>query len=397
MGLAYAPFGLMGGFTVVTLPQMLAAQGVPGGSIAEIVAVCITPTFWAFLVSPLLDVRFRRRNWALGFALLMASASAFTVLHHRNIFLVEAVMTAGYAAAALYAGAVGGWTGALIGEDQDSTLGVWFSVANAGAGSIMIFLVGRVIDRWSLPAIAALVAGLILLPLLLFLVIPAPEPDKTLASESFSRFWRDVLSLLKRREVLVALPLFLLPSASFSLTNTLAGWGLNFSANPRQVALYGALATSIGGIGGSFLIKPLAKLLPLRPMYLGIGIVGASFTLSLLLFPRTPALFGVAMIGENIFQAMAFAAAYAIVFEVIGTGNPLAATTFLLLLSAESLPVVYMGAVDGTGFNWNGVAGGFLADAGFGLAACLLLAILLRRWLWSSPRPPRNIVEHSLS
>lgn len=381
MGLANASFGLMGGFTVVTLPQMLAAQGVPGGRIAEIVAVAITPTFWAFVVSPILDVRFRRRTWALGLALCMAAATGFTALDHRNTTLVEIVMTAGYAAASLFAGAVGGWTGSLIDERQDSSLGIWFSVANAGAGSIMIFLVGRVIGRWSHGAIAGLVAGLILLPLLLFPFIPAPVPDKTLASESFARFWRQVAALFRRREVLVALPIFLLPSASFALTNVLAGVGSAFHAGPRTVSFYSAIGTSVAGIGGSFLIKPLARWLPLRPMYLGIGIVGASFTLSLLAFARTPALFGTAMIGENIFQAMAFAAAYAIVFEVIGQGNPLAATTFLVLLSAQALPVVYMGAFDGRGYSWDGVTGAFLTDAVLSLVVCLLLAVFMRKWL----------------
>src|SRR6185312_3971987 len=39
MGLTNCVFGLMGGFAVVTVPQMLAAQGMSGGHIAAITAV----------------------------------------------------------------------------------------------------------------------------------------------------------------------------------------------------------------------------------------------------------------------------------------------------------------------------------------------------------------------
>jgi PAT family beta-lactamase induction signal transducer AmpG len=96
LSLPVLPFGLMFGFTVVTLPQMLAAQGVPGGHIAEAVAVITSPTFWGFLLGPILDVRFRRRTYATVFALIAALAVAFTSLYHSNLLLVEAAMLTGF-------------------------------------------------------------------------------------------------------------------------------------------------------------------------------------------------------------------------------------------------------------------------------------------------------------
>ena len=73
MGLSNAPFGLVSGFIVLPLPQMLAAQGVPELKIAAISAACFSPGFWVFLLGPLLDVRFSRRWYATFFALLSAS------------------------------------------------------------------------------------------------------------------------------------------------------------------------------------------------------------------------------------------------------------------------------------------------------------------------------------
>ena len=53
-----------------------------------------------------------------------------------------------------------------------------------------------------------------------------------------------------------------------------------------------------------------------------------------------------AITGENAFQALAFAAAFAISCAVIGPGNPLASTIFSLLVAATNLPIIYMGFVD---------------------------------------------------
>ena len=170
-----------------------------------------------------------------------------------------------------------------------------------------------------------------------------------------------------------------LPSASFSLTNVLGGWSDSFHAAPSLVSIIGGVGIMVGGILGSLMVPLLAKKLPLRPLYLSIGLVGAVFTLSLLLLPRVPATYGLAFVGEYIFQSAAVATALAITFEVIGPGNPLAATTFALLGAAMNFPIDYMDVVDAHGFDWHGITGAFIVDALVSGSVCLLLAIALRR------------------
>jgi PAT family beta-lactamase induction signal transducer AmpG len=377
MGLTNATFGMMGGFAVVTLPQILAAEGVPGGHIAAMTAAIISPGFWVFLVSPMLDVRFRRRTYALFFGILTALGVGYTVLSHSNVAATEAVMIVAYSAAALYQGTVGGWTGSLITHEQDSQLGMWFNVANVGAGGL-IEIIGAPLILHSPPAVAAaVITAAMLLPMLSFTAIPAPEPDRMLASESFERFWREVASLLKRREVIVALVLFALPSASFSLTNVLGGLGKDYHASPHIVSLFAGVGSVVAGIGGSYLVPQLAKRFPLRPLYLSIGFIGALFTLGTLLLPRAPWTFGLVFTGEIIFQSLAFTAMNGITFEVIGPDNPLAATLFTVLIAASMLPITYMGFLDGWGYDRGHLLGSFLMDAGLSMAACLLLAWLL--------------------
>ncbi|HYW35880.1 MAG TPA: MFS transporter [Balneolaceae bacterium] len=286
-------------------------------------------------------------------------------------------MVVAYMSLALYGAAVGGWTGALIEKEQNSNLGAWNTIFNICSGGLGVLISGFITQHFSPGHGALLILVIFLAPMLAFFFIPAPAADDTLAGESFRRFGRDILALFKRREVLVALAMFILPSASFALTNTLGGWGKDFSASPGLVSLFSGVGSIVAGVIGSFLIPPIAKKLPLRPMYLAIGIIGACFTLSLLLLPRAPYTYGLAFFGENLFQAAAFATSFAIVYDVIGKDNPLAATIFAVLTNALNFPIFYMEIVDGHGFDWNGITGAFLVDAIVSGGICILLWIVL--------------------
>jgi PAT family beta-lactamase induction signal transducer AmpG len=84
-----------------------------------------------------------------------------------------------------------------------------------------------------------------------------------------------------------------------------------------------------------------------------------------------------AYIGENVFQSLAFTGLFAISFETIGRDNPLAATTFSLLQASAMAPIVYMQVVDGQAYSRGGIAQAYLVDGAIGVAACLMLALLL--------------------
>jgi PAT family beta-lactamase induction signal transducer AmpG len=373
MGFSNATFGFYGGFAVVTLPSMLAAQGLSGGRIAAITSLTISPSFMVFLLGPMLDVRLSRRTYALLFSLLAAAGAFFTLLEHTNLVVVEWVTFLGYLAASLSQSAVGGWMGSLIRKDQDSALGAWFTVANIGAGGVMMLVAAQAVSRLPPYAGGCVVAAMLLLPTLTYLAVPAPGPDRKLARESYSQFFREVVSLVKLRTVQRALLLFLLPSASFALTNVLGGVGPEYGADERLVGLLAGVGSGIAGIAGSLVLQPLARKLPLRPLYLAIGIAGALFTLSLLLLPHASWAFAIAISGENLFQALAIATATAITFETIGPGHPLAATLFSLLVSASCFSIIYMGFIDARAYAWHGIVGSFAADAGLSGAVCVAL------------------------
>ncbi len=377
MGLTNAVFGMYGGIIVISMPQLLSARGVPETTIAAMTAAMISPGFWAFLLSPVLDVRFSRRWYSVATALSAAVLLALALLNLERLALFEGLLVAGYLCANLYQSALGGWLASITRTETQARLSVWVTIGNIGGGGAMAIATGAIVRTLSPGAAAAVLGIVLLLPLAVFPWMPAPGPDRRLARESFGGFFREILSLLRRREIIFAILLFLAPAATFSLTNFLSGVGHDFHASPQFVSLVGGGGVLLGGLCGCLLYPLISGRLSSRLLYLAIGVCGAVFTLGLILMPHTPTSFAIALIGENVFQALAITASIAISFETIGQNNPLSATSFCLMVSAFNVPITYMLFVDAAGYERGGVSGGYLVDAGLSLAACLAFGIYL--------------------
>jgi hypothetical protein len=106
------------------------------------------------------------------------------------------------------------------------------------------------------PVIAALVLGTaVILPTAVYPFMPVPGPDRRLAAESFGQFFGELLKLSKRREVLIAVVIFIAPAGTFSLTNFLAGVGDDFHASSHFVSLVGGAGVSLAAIAGCLLFS----------------------------------------------------------------------------------------------------------------------------------------------
>jgi PAT family beta-lactamase induction signal transducer AmpG len=366
MGLTNLTYGLYGGVVAFAIPQLLGDRHTPEAAIASLTAIAYSPGFWAFLLSPMLDVRFSRRFYATALALISALTLIIAFLNLDNIPLLEVDLTLGFFCAYLYQSAIGGWLSTITTADQENTLSVWISIGNTAGFSLMAIGCNQIVSHLSPHAVALVLAATVLAPTLPFPFMPAPGPDRRLASESFSQFFRDLVALVKRRQVLIAIILFAAPAGTFSLTNFLGGHGADYHATPAFV-----------GLTGCFIFPLLSRLLPLRPLYLAIGIVGSLTTLALILLPRTPTAYAIVLISQNLFQMLAITVSMAIIFDTIGRHNPLAATTFCIIGSAYGLPISYMLYVDSAGYTHAGIAGSLAFDATTGIIASLLLAAML--------------------
>lgn len=377
MGLTNLSYGLYGGVIAFAIPQLLGSRQVPEATVAGLTAVAISPGFWAFLFSPILDVRFSRRFYAVSLAVFASLTLVVAFLSLGHLELLEVVLTLGFFAAYLYQSSIGGWLSSITSAEEENRVSVWMTVGNVGGFGLMAIGCNQIVRHLSPLAAAMVLAVSVLAPIMPFPFMQAPSPDRRLANESFPQFFGDLVSLVKRRQVLIALVLFVSPAATFSLTNFLGGRGTDFHASPSFVGLIGGAGVSLGGIAGCLIFPALSRLLPLRPFYLAIGVAGAICTLSLIPLPRVPASFSIVLIAENLFQCLAITACTAITFETIGQNNPLASTTFCFLGSAYGVPISYMLYVDAFGYARKGISGALSIDAVTGIVASVLLGLML--------------------
>lgn len=384
IGLSNVSYGLYGGVVAFAVPQLLGDRHVPEDAIAGLSAAALSPGFWAFLLSPILDVRFSRRWYAVALAIVAAINLIVAFLNLGHLVLLETALTVGYLASYLYQSAVGGWLSSITNDEESKVVSVWMTIGNVGGFGFMAVGCNQIVRHLSPLAVALVIGASIMLPTLAFPYMQAPGPDRRLARESFAQFFGDLVALVKSREVLFAILLFVAPAATFSLTNFLGGRGTDFHASPGFVGLVGGISVSAGGIIGCLAFRPLCRLMPLRPLYLTVGFIGALGTLGLTLLPHTPASYATILIVENLFQSLAITTSIAVILETIGRDNPLASTTFCFISSAYGVPISYMIYVDAFGFDHGGITGSLLIDAMSGIIASVLLGFML---FWRSRRP----------
>lgn len=380
LGLSDATIGLANGSIFFVMPQLMAGANVPEPKIAAIAALASTPGFWFVFFSPILDVRFSRRWYATGFAALSGIAVAAAVLSLHHLIVLQVALVVGEAAAILSSSALGGWLSNITPNEDKNPLSKWINIALIGGIGVTSAAGGEFVRHLPMIPAAILLGTIVFLPASIFLFIPAPGPDRRLAAESFLQFNHEVLSLLRRREVVIVLFLFLSPCSTFALTNLLGGLGGDFHASPRAVSLAGGVGAFIPGLLGCSLFPVIAKRLRLRSFYFVNGIFGCFFTLSLVFLPHTTSTFALALFGEFLFQALSFAIQIGIVFETIGTNNPLAATIFAFLAAATNVPMTYLTLVDGHAYAAAGIRGMLFTDALIGVLACTVAAILFAKF-----------------
>ena len=177
MGLSNSVFGMFGGIILVAMPEILAARHVPESTIAGMTAVMISPGFWGFLLSPMLDVRFSRRWYAATTAILSAVCLLVALLNLDKLVLVEWVLCAGSLLTGLSGSALGGWLSTITTTKEESRLSVWFTIGNLGGSGAMAVLASPLLNH--LPTLSAglVLTGLLLMPVAVYPFMPAPGPD----------------------------------------------------------------------------------------------------------------------------------------------------------------------------------------------------------------------------
>lgn len=380
LGLANLPVGLMFGVGLMVAPEVLAGRNVPETTIANLTTLGLIGNLIFFLLSPVIDVRFSRRSYAIAMTVAATVLTFLIVSSLTNVRMLGVWLFLGMVAVNLNTAALGGWFGSTFSKNHDAGLGAWFAVASFGGFGIASFTGIELIHHQPRWLAGAILAGLNLPSLAITLAAECSTNDRSRLSESFGRFRRDLLELGRRRDVRQLAILLVLPCTSFALTNTLGGLGADYEAPPHLIAMVGGVGVTAAGVFGSLTVPSLARFVPLVFVYLGVGIVGSLSTLLLTILPHTPTTYVFAIIAQNIWQSAGLAAGTALILASLGKSNPLASTQFALLSAALATPVMYMQWLDGHVYGARGLTGLYLTDGGLDLACCMLLVGLVMIW-----------------
>jgi PAT family beta-lactamase induction signal transducer AmpG len=380
LGLTNLPLGVTGAVGLLIAPEVLAARHVSETTIANITALGLGGTFTFFLFSPVLDVQFSRRTYAIALSIAAAILTFLAVMSFASVGELGLWLFLALLVANLNQAAVGGWFGTILPSDRDAQLGAWFTVANAGGFGISSILGIMLVHHAPLWVAAVTLSAANLLPLLIILAVDPPAGDRTRLKESFGRFGRELLQLPRRSDMRWIFLLLILPCASFALTNTLGGLGADYRASEKLIAAIAGFGVTFAGVFGSLSVPVLSRRLPLLPLYLGIGIVGGLSTLFMLVLPHTPVVYMWAFVSQNVWQSAALATGNALILSSLGKDNPVASTQYAVLNAAMSAPIAYMQLLDGHAYGIRGLTGLYLTDGGLDLLACSLMCLLLLYW-----------------
>jgi MFS transporter, PAT family, beta-lactamase induction signal transducer AmpG len=382
MGFMNSIYGFAYAVVLVTVPQLLAGHGVAEPVIANLTALALIVSLAAFAAAPVLDTLVSRRAWSIALALAVSGLTFLVLMLPSASPMLAPVLASDALVTSLYCAAIGGWLGAALPKGSDETIGTWFTIGNGfgfGLGAISQFWL---MSHFPSTLGAATIAVATLIPLAIVPIMPISAGDRRAVRESFGTLARDLAQLVRQPVVLRILLIFVLPCAAFTLTNAFGGIGSDFHASATLIDVANGVGATVIGFVASLAARLFLKRVPAPLLYLGIGLVGAAFTLSLLALSRTPATYLMAVVGENMAQSIAQVSQNAIVFRSIREGSPLASSQFGLLSTALVIPYAYMQMLDGYGYKLaGGVAGSFTMDALVSLAACLFMLFPVISWL----------------
>ncbi len=380
MGLAIAPLGFYYGFISTGMPILLSAKGVSVDQISKVSFVGFSPTFWAFLLCPILDVRFSKRAYALVFAAISAVCLGICTLLTGNLTVFTIVLTTGCVAAVMFGNAHAGWMPDVIRDKHYSQVGGTSNIANLGAAGAFAALAVAVVRTVPAPIAAWLLAALVLAPTIMLFFIPLPAKPTRSVADVFGSFFSDLYRVCKTRNCLLGLICFLSPTACFALTNLFSTLGRDFHASEWWVtALNGPLVAAVCSLGCLAGIWICSRF-PRRTVYVVAGFGGATAALAMIWMPHTLVFFAIGVLGYNFFQGINYTAFTAFEFEIVGPGNPLAATQIALLTAASNAPISYMTRVDGHFYGRHGLSGMLAVDAVSSILVGTILLLAFRKF-----------------
>ncbi len=374
-------FGLVAGFVVTALPFLLSKSGVRVDRIASISAEAMSPTFWAFLITPIVDVAFTRRMYSFALAIASAASlgSALWFFSPQRLLLFTTLVLFAELAIVLQGSAVSGWSSEFVPEEERGKVGGWINAANLGGGALGAMLVMWSAKWMSFRMLGMMIAFATLMSTLVLLRFPEPTAPQIPLRLIFGGTFRSIVRTSRQPQVLIGFLLFLAPVSCTAAINLFASLGNEFHASAQWVIWTTGAGVAIISASGSVMGGYIADRMDRGILYIGGGMLAGVCALLMASTPHTQPIFIVGVLAYNFIAGICYAAFSALGLELVGIRNPTAATQLGLFSAATNGAIVYMTWADGQGFRLFGVRGLLLVD---GLAALVsgIPLLLFLRW-----------------
>jgi PAT family beta-lactamase induction signal transducer AmpG len=378
-------FGLVAGFVITALPFLLSKAGISVDRLATISAIAMSPTFWAFLLTPIVDVGFTRRAYAFALAIASATSLAASLwfFSPARLTLFTALVLIAEFAVVLQGSSVTGWISEFLPDSERGRVGGWINVANLGGGALGAMVVMSAAAYLPFRTLGLMIASAILASTLFLLRFPKPADPQLGLRQIFGGTFRSVVQTSRQPQVLTGFLLFLSPVSCVAAINLFAGLGNEFHAASQWVVWSTGAGAAITSALGSILGGYIADRVDRGLLYLSGGILAGVCAVVMATTPHTQAIFIAGVLVYNGVAGVCYAGFSSLAFQLVGTRNATAATQFGLFAAATNGAIVYMTWLDGQGFRLFGTRGLLLVDGLAAISAAIPLLMFLR---WRSMR-----------
>ncbi len=388
VGMAFVPFGIVIGFTITALPFLLTGLGISLDRAAGVSATVMSPTFWGFLLQPIIDTGLTRRAycWLTAVSAAACLGAALLLLNPGHLGPVTALLLIAELSMVLFSSAVSGWSTEFTPDERRGSVSGWINVANLGGGALGSLAVMSLIHRISVHTLGLGLAGCILLGTVPTFFFPQPRRSAFRFRQIFTDAMKTTWCASKTKECLIGFALFLSPASAAAAINLFSGMGRDFhTAEHTVIWVTGAgcaISASVGALIGGYAANRFSR----GYLYLGAGMTTSLCALALAFSPHTPMAFILGALVYNGITGIAYAAFNALGYQLVGQKSPVASTQLGLFAAATNAAIVYMTWADGQGYKHFGVHGLLLTDGLASLISGSLLLWLLRKQL-RRPQP----------
>ena len=359
------PLGMIVGLNYTALPFLLARAGLSVDRVATISSIINLPGVLGLIVSPIVDIKLRRRTWlAIGtFGTAIAACIYFPLIGVSHVVPMTVLIFAGGMVTFLVVAACGGLMVRILRLTDQPKAAAWTQVGVLGGGALSGAMVLWLVARMSLFA-AGICFGILLavLGLLAFTIHEtAPLPSPWFHGR-FATIGKEIWGLARSRPRRWGTLLLLSPCSTGAAQSLLPAIASHYGVGGSGVMWINGL-----GGGGALALGALASTLvpgtwDRRLTYAAAGVTNALAAFFLLVANR-PSVYLAGTFFYLATQGLCWARSIALIVEIVGPETRDASTLYSLLNAAVSIPVLYVVWLDGVGFRYFRTHGLLLTDA----------------------------------